>query len=88
MYEIRVLTDMGSASDFYSRFSVASTAEISSIWRDKTDGYPPALGLMPVERGTVDVWFSGDDRVTLGAYEGGRLVGIASGSVVASRQAG
>ena len=88
MYDIRTLTDMGAAYDFYHTYSVASTAEISPLWREKTDAYPPALGLMPVERGTIDFWFAGEDRVTLGAYHGDRLVGIASGSVVAERKAG
>lgn len=88
MYDIRTLTDMGAAYDFYHTYSVASTAEISPLWREETDAYPPALGLMPVERGTIDFWFAGEDRVTLGAYHGDRLVGIASGSVVAERKAG
>ena len=52
------------------------------------DGYPPALGLMPVDRETIRFWFEGDDRITFGAYEGDRLVGVASGSISRERKAG
>ena len=83
MYEIRVLTDMGAAFDFYHRYSVAFPVEA-----DLTNAYPPALGLMPVERGTVDFWFTGEDRITFGAFVGDRLVGIASGAVSVERKAG
>lgn len=88
MLDIRQLTDMEAAFDFYHTYSVAATAEVSPLWRDKRDGYPPALGLMPVSRGTVEYWFGGEDRVTFGAYEGDRLVGIASGNVAPARKAG
>ena len=83
MSDIRVLTDMKAAYDFYHTYSAASPCG-----ERPTDGYPPALGLMPVSQGTVDYWFAGDDRVTFGAYEGERLVGMASGCVSASRKAG
>lgn len=88
MLDIRQLTDMEAAFDFYHTYSVAATAEVSPLWRDKRDGYPPALGLMPVSRGTVEYWFGGEDRVTFGAYEGDRLIGIASGNVSSARKAG
>ena len=83
MADIRRLTDMEAAFDFYHTYSVASPRE-----ERPADGYPPALGLMPVSRGTIDYWFAGDDRITFGAYEGDRLVGIASGNIAPARKAG
>ncbi len=83
MYDIRTLTDMGAAFDFYHTYSVAQPSE-----KRDSCGYPSALWLMPVERGTIDYWFAGDDRITFGAYAGDRLVGIASGCVSAARKAG
>lgn len=83
MLDIRRLTDMGAAFDFYHAYSVAISRK-----GNITDGYPPALGLMPVERGTMDFWFAGEGRVTLGVFEGDRLVGIASGCVSSERKAG
>ena len=76
MADIRRLTDMEAAFDFYHAYSVAFPQNERS-----TDGYPSALGLMPVSRGTVEYWFGGDDRITFGAYAGDRLVGIASGNI-------
>ena len=83
MYEIRPLTNMESAFAFYHTYSVLSPQD-----GKPSDGYPSALGLMPVEQGTIRYWFAGDDRITLGAFEGDRLVGIASGCVSAARKAG
>ncbi len=83
MLDIRILTDMEAAFDFYHAYSVA----LPDGGRE-TDGYPSALGLMPVGRGTIDFWFAGDDRITFGAYEDDRLVGIASGSISPERRAG
>lgn len=83
MLDIRALTDMEAAFDFYHAWSVAHPCEGT-----ETDGYPPALGLMPVSRETIGYWFAGSDRVTLGAYEGDRLVGIASGYVSPERKVG
>ena len=44
MYEIRKLTDMEAAFDFYHTYSVATTAEVSDLWRDKTNASPPLWG--------------------------------------------
>ena len=83
MFEIKKLTDMEAAFDFYHRYSVALPRE-----GKEQDGYPSSLGLMPVGEGTIRYWFAGEDRITFGAFEGGRLVGIASGSVSAERHVG
>jgi hypothetical protein len=83
MYEIRKLTDMEAAFDFYHTYSVTSPQA-----ERPTDGYPSALGLMPVSRGTIDYWFAGQERITFGAYAGDRLVGIASGNISSARKAG
>ena len=83
MADIRRLTDMEAAFDFYHTYSVAFPQN-----ERPTDGYPSALGLMPVSRGTVEYWFGGDDRITFGAYAGDRLVGIASGNISSARKAG
>ena len=88
MYKIRGLTDMTQAYEFYHAHSVAALSENSDLRQDKADAYPPALGLMPVAQETIYAWFAGDDRVTLGAYDGDRLVGIASGSISAQRRTG
>lgn len=83
MYDIRILTDMEAAFDFYHAYSVALPDGDRA-----TDGYPSSLGLMPVSQGTIDDWFAGDDRITFGAYKGNRLVGIASGSISSERRVG
>lgn len=83
MFDIRTLTDMEAAYDFYHAYSVALPDGNRG-----TDGYPSASGLMPVERETVAYWFFGSDRVTLGAFAGGRLVGVASGVIVPERGVG
>ena len=83
MFEIRKLTDMEVAFDFYHRYSVAPPHE-----GKEQDGYPTALGLMPVGEGTIRYWFAGETRVTLGAFEGDRLVGMASGTVSPERRVG
>ncbi len=48
----------------------------------------PTLSLMPVSPETVTRWFSGENRVTLGIYEGNRLVGMASGVADVTRGTG
>ena len=83
MFEIRKLTDMEAAFDFYHRYSVAPPHE-----GKEQDGYPAPLGLMPVGEGTIRYWFAGETRVTLGAFEGDRLVGMASGTVSPERRVG
>ena len=88
MYRVVRLDDMVAACDFYHDFSVASNGGLSELGRDHANAYPPALGLMPVSRETVCSWFAGEGRITLGAYEGDRLVGIASGCVSAERRVG
>ncbi len=88
MYDIRLLSDMDAAFDFYHTYSVTSASELSASRQERTSAYPPSLGLMPVSRETILAWFTGEDRVAFGAYAHGRLVGIAAGSVVAERKAG
>ena len=83
MFEIRKLTDMEVAFDFYHRYSVAPPHE-----GREQDGYPASLGLMPVGEGTIRYWFAGETRVTLGAFEGDSLVGMASGTVSPERRVG
>lgn len=88
MYDIRILSDMDAAFAFYHTYSAATPEEIAASRNAVTDGYPPALRLMPVERETVEFWFAGDHRISFGAFAGDRLVGIASGSVSSERKAG
>ena len=83
MFEIRKLTDMEVTFDFYHRYSVAPPHE-----GKEQDGYPAPLGLMPVGEGTIRYWFAGEPRVTLGAFEGDHLVGMASGTVSPERRVG
>ena len=83
MFEICKLTDMEAAFDFYHRYSVAPPHE-----GKEQDGYPAPLGLMPVGEGTIRYWFAGETRVTLGAFEGDRPVGMASGTVSPERRVG
>lgn len=88
MYDIRILSDMDEAFTFYHAYSAATPDEVRANHGRVIDGYPPALFLMPVERATVDYWFAGEGRITLGAYQGNRLVGIASGAVSSERRTG
>ena len=83
MFEIRTLTDMEAAFAFYHAHSVGN-----SEGERATDGYPAPLSLMPVDREVIRYWFAGESRITLGAYEGDRLAGIASGCISAERKAG
>ncbi len=83
MYDIRPLTDMDAAFDFYHANSAAASERGSAA-----DGYPPALRLMPVAKETIRFWFVGADRVAFGAYDGDRLVGIAAGTASSERKAG
>lgn len=59
---------------------------------NRTDGdgsYPqPRLYLQPVSRETSDAWFAGPERHTVTAWDGDRLVGIASGAEGPSRSCG
>lgn len=79
MYDVRPLTDMSAAYDFYRQYSVY-TAD-----RPSADG---DLGLMPVSPERIHFWFAGEGRVTLGAYAGERLVGVASGLASEDRRVG
>ncbi len=79
MYRIESLSDMNVAYAFYHAHR-AEPALPGSI--------RPALTLMPVSRETIAYWFAGDDRITLGAFAGDRLVGLASGVVAAARGSG
>ena len=88
MYDIRILTDMEAAYDFYHTYSAATLDEMRGQVELLPGGMPPALKLMPVDRETVEFWFLGDDRITFGAFAGDKLVGIASGSVSPERKAG
>lgn len=89
MYEIRPLTNMESAFKFYHGYSAVYPEVLPLLPSDKrNNGYPPYLKLMPVERETMAFWFSGEDRVTLSAYYGDRLIGLASGCVSPERRTG
>ncbi len=82
MLTVRFLTDMGAAHAFYQTHSAAFRPTVGP-----TDTQTP-LRLMPVSEKTVADWFAGDDRITLGAYDGDRLVGIASGTIASERKTG
>ena len=88
MYDIRILTDMDAAYEFYHTYSAATPDEIRDQSELLPGGMPPALRLMPVSQGTIDYWFAGETRMTLGAFFGDKLVGIASGSVSSERKVG
>lgn len=88
MYDVRVLTDMDAAYAFYHAYSTADASAIEAGEVERKADHTPALILMPVSRETVDFWFCGDDRITYGAYDGDTLVGMASGTVCASRRTG
>ncbi len=75
MYTIRHLSDRAAAHDFYHAHRTVGS-----------DTAP--LTLMEVSPATTDHWLFGDDRITLGAYDGDRLVGLASGVVAAARGTG
>ncbi len=76
MYHIEPLTDMGLAHAFYDAHRTDPSASAVS------------LTLMPVSAETVAYWFAGDDRITLGGFDGDRLVALASGVVAAARGTG
>ncbi len=74
MNQIERVTDMTAAHAFYEAHR-GPTQE-------------GELTLMSVSRETVVGWFTGEDRITLGAYENGRLVGLASGVIASERRTG
>ncbi len=81
MYRIDTVTDLSAAYELYHEALIPLGV------------YPfgdlqPSLSLMPVSLKTVEGWFAGEDRVTLGAYDGQRLVGLASGVIAAGRGSG
>ncbi len=83
MYTVTPLCDMNAAYDFYHTYSAADP----STGKGSADTQDP-LRLMPVSPETITYWFAGDDRVTLGAYDGNCLIGIASGVIAAARGTG
>ncbi len=80
MYCIRTVTDPTAAHTFYHD-------ALTPVGTPQKEGTPP-LSLMPVSRETVSRWFFGEDRITLGAFDGDRLVGLASGVADSVRGSG
>ena len=83
--DIRIGTDertLAAAHTFYHRYSTMGKALTPGS--DVQD----ELRLMPVGRAVTDGWFSGDDRVTVTAWEGDELIGLASGVCHASGSCG
>ena len=83
--DIRIGTDertLAAAHTFYHRYSTKGKALTPGS--DVQD----ELRLMPVGRAVTDGWFSGDDRVTVTAWEGDELIGLASGVCHASGACG
>ncbi len=81
MVRIEPVTDVREAYEFYHE------ALIPPHTASEADAQAP-LSLMPVSRETVAYWFFGGDRVTLGAYDGDRLIGLASGVAHSARGSG
>ncbi len=77
---IKNLTDRASAFAFYHTH-LCERNEAGG------DGYIP-LSLMPVTEKQCDSFFFGENIITLGAYSGDALIGLASGCVVPSKNAG
>lgn len=75
MYEIRRAVDAEAAYTFYHAYNVEHPAE-------------GELTLMSVSREQIASWFCGEGRITLGAYDGDRLIGLASGLVSVERRTG
>lgn len=87
MHEIRMLTDMDAAFEFYGTNRAAHSEHLPA---DATEGEDPALRLMAVSRETLAAWMTsaGGDRFALGAYDGDRLVGVAAGALDEVRRVG
>ncbi len=80
---IRELHDMDLAYHFYRSYSVMSRSHYEE--EDEYD-IQETLRLRPVSRDTVAEWFSGEDRVTVGYFEGDSLIGMASGVAAPERK--
>ncbi len=75
MYRILPLYDMDLAHAFYHN-TLTAIVDGSSASDIQTQ-----LSLMPVSRATIADWFRGAGRMTLGAFDGTRMVGLISGVV-------
>ncbi len=80
MLRIDIMTDLSAVYELYH----AALIPLGNA----TDDTQAPLSLMPVSRETVAGWFFGDRRITLGAYVGDRLIGLASGVPDATRGSG